>query len=157
MNKQSNSQFSLLSLLLVVSYSAIALGVTAWVLKSHHLQAQTWFPTLFLPLPLLKLSVVGGPLVALILLFATFWQWAICRPLPIAPLLFLTCIGTMFVAPPPAELRLLLALLAGTITLYAVARLRQLPKPAFVAASLCLGITICYYVTISSLLAGAYV
>ena len=106
---------------------------------------------------MLKLSVVGCPLAAIAMLLAASWLWATCRPFPLTPILYIAVVATMFMAPSSAEARVLIALLIACGSIYIEAITRDLPKNAYVVASLCLAVTGCYYMTISSLMAGAFV
>lgn len=157
MLKKSNPQFSLHTLLSVAVLIGIAMGINTWIVQSQSLETQLWFPVFYPPLSILKFSVVCCPVIGLVLLLAAFWFWWSSRPLPLTPILFVSCIPVIFVGPASASVRILVALLLSTGLLYIEAIARKLPKGSLVAASCCLGMTGCYYMVVTSLIAGASV
>ena len=155
--KNSPFQFSIYSLLIVVTLVSIAVASDTWIMNSTQFASDDWFPVFFPPLGLLKFSVVGGPLLGIASVIAACLLWFRCRPIPYAPVLFLCSAPMVFAAPLSAAMRILTVLLLVNLCLFLEAASRKLPSVAVYASSCCLFTVFCYYMFVTSLFAGAFV
>lgn len=147
------TRFSLRQLLIAISLIALGLVGNTWIFASTQLQFHQWLPFFSPPRSILYLSDVA-PYLAIAAIGCMLFWWATCRPLPLTPFLFATCLPVMLIAPRAAAVRILTVLIIGAMCIIGETAVRRLPRSGYLIALCFVVVAACFYMVTTSVFHG---
>lgn len=157
--KTSPAQFSLSTLLGVVTCVALLSATAAWVLEKDLPRVSWHFPVLFYPsIPMMKVGILVVPIVCFAIILAALVLTYRSSPRALSSLYFFGTIPLVFglrIVESPNCIRWLMAISVGSLALIAETLARRLPKQQLIAALLSAVIPIGAYVFLLSAIAAA--
>ena len=159
--KTSTTQFSLSSLLGVVTCVASLSATAAWVLEKD-LPRDSWhFPVLFYPsIPMIGVGILVVPIVCFAIIIAALVHTYRSSSRALSSLYFFGTVPLIFglrIVESPNCIRWLMAMAVGSFALIAETLCRRLPKQQLIAALLSAAIPIGAYVFLLSAITAAAV